>query len=117
MSSGCGGDLPGACGTQMSITVHPEAAAELKAAAVFYSQRANVEVGLGLLDEFERTVAVIGESPELGVIWRGAARRLPMRRFPFFIYYRLVADSIEILAVAHQRRRPGYWRERQKKSE
>jgi len=63
----------------MFVTVHPEAAAELTEAAVFYSQRANVEMGVGLLDEFERTVAIIGENPVLGALWRGTVRRLPIR--------------------------------------
>jgi hypothetical protein len=32
------------------------------------------------------------------------------RRFPYILYYRLVdADEVLIVAVAHARRRPGYW--------
>jgi toxin ParE1/3/4 len=33
-------------------------------------------------------------------------------RFPFTLVYRLRGDEVEILAVAHARRRPGYWRSR-----
>ena len=43
---------------------------------------------------------------------RGAARRIPLRRFPFFVIYRLVDESIEIMAVAHTSRKPNYWRSR-----
>lgn len=32
--------------------------------------------------------------------------------FPFAIVYRPQGDLIEILAVMHQRRRPGYWENR-----
>jgi hypothetical protein len=36
-----------------------------------------------------------------------------VRRFPFSRLFRLLAgDVVEILAVAHVRRRPGYWRRR-----
>jgi toxin ParE1/3/4 len=39
-------------------------------------------------------------------------RRYPMRRFPYFIYYRALPDHVRILAFAHHRRHPEYWRER-----
>jgi hypothetical protein len=35
-----------------------------------------------------------------------------LRRFPFVIIFREAAVRIEILAIAHGRRRPGYWRDR-----
>lgn len=36
-------------------------------------------------------------------------RRYLLRRFPFFVVFREVADRVQIVAVAHARRRPGYW--------
>jgi hypothetical protein len=38
---------------------------------------------------------------------------LIIQHFPFSIIYSVVNDEIRILAVAHQSRRPGYWRGRQ----
>jgi hypothetical protein len=36
-----------------------------------------------------------------------------LRRFPYILYYHVVDDSLAlVLAVAHARRRPGYWRRR-----
>ncbi|WP_417738002.1 type II toxin-antitoxin system RelE/ParE family toxin [Rosistilla oblonga] len=35
-----------------------------------------------------------------------------MKRFPYVIVYRVATDRIEILAVAHGRRKPGFWKER-----
>ena len=35
-----------------------------------------------------------------------------MSRFPYAVYFELLTDRIHILAVAHQHRRPYYWRER-----
>jgi len=35
-----------------------------------------------------------------------------MRRFPFSIVYYVADDTIRIVAVAHAKRRPGYWRTR-----
>jgi plasmid stabilization system protein ParE len=40
----------------------------------------------------------------------GSARRLPVARFPYYVVFEEFADRIEILAIAHNRRRSGYWR-------
>jgi hypothetical protein len=40
------------------------------------------------------------------------ARRYVVPRFPFSSVYRMREDEVEIIAVAHGRRRPGYWRSR-----
>jgi len=40
------------------------------------------------------------------------ARRLPLRRFPYFIVYRELQEYLEVVAFAHQSRRPGYWKTR-----
>lgn len=50
--------------------------------------------------------------PELGAPWRGTNRRMPLRRFPYSIVYLLLPEEIRVIAIAHQRRKPGYWRGR-----
>jgi hypothetical protein len=35
-----------------------------------------------------------------------------LRKFPYLIVYRQAEEGIEIVALVHGRRRPGYWRER-----
>ena len=39
----------------------------------------------------------------------GRARRYVFPRYPFSLVYILRDDDVEIVAVAHGRRRPGYW--------
>lgn len=39
-------------------------------------------------------------------------RKWPVRRYPFCIFFRQEPVRILVLAVAHTRRRPGYWRSR-----
>jgi hypothetical protein len=34
------------------------------------------------------------------------------RDFPYFVVFRETTGGLEIIAVAHGRRRPGYWRDR-----
>jgi plasmid stabilization system protein ParE len=36
----------------------------------------------------------------------------PVVRFPFRIVYRVAPDRIVVVAIAHSKRRPGYWRGR-----
>lgn len=45
---------------------------------------------------------------------REVIRRLPLRHFPFLLIYREHAEHLEIVALAHTSRRPGYWRDRVK---
>lgn len=39
-------------------------------------------------------------------------RRVPLRRFPYFVVYREQGEEIQVVAVAHASRKPGYWRHR-----
>jgi len=97
----------------VKILIHPAAAEELSEAVSFYAERAHKELGLALIAEFEHSINLLSDFPELGAVWRGSARRLLLRRFPYSLIYRLNEGTIQVLAIAHQRRRPGYWRKRQ----
>ncbi|MBK7425134.1 MAG: type II toxin-antitoxin system RelE/ParE family toxin [Propionivibrio sp.] len=39
----------------------------------------------------------------------GTRRQYNFRRFPYSIIYQVTVEELRILAVAHHRRRPGYW--------
>jgi len=52
-----------------------------------------------------------GQAPGLGHAM-APARRYAFPRYPFSLVYILRGEDIEIVAVAHGRRRPGYWRAR-----
>ena len=97
----------------MKHTIAAEAEAELIAGARFYAERANVELGYAFIAEFERTIDLLRLHTQLDAPWRGTARRLPLRRFPYSVVYELAVGKLRVLALAHQRRRPGYWRGRE----
>lgn len=96
----------------MKLVVSPPALAELQDAAAFYSLKANVELGLAFVTEFERTANLILTNPLLGAVFRGTRRHYSLRRFPYGIIYQVSSAELRILAVAHHRRRPGYWAHR-----
>ena len=94
------------------VIFHPDAVVELRAAVAYYEQQ---RPGLGndLQREVERVIGRIQQHPQ----WfprhnEAGLRKCFVRRFPYTIFYLELADQIWIAAVAHQRRRPGYWRHR-----
>ncbi|MBL8415971.1 MAG: type II toxin-antitoxin system RelE/ParE family toxin [Propionivibrio sp.] len=93
----------------MKLVVSPPALAELHDAAAFYTLKANIDLGLAFVTEFERTVNLVLASPLLGGEFRGTRRQYYLRRFPYSIIYQVTVEELRILAVAHHRRRPGYW--------
>ncbi len=94
----------------MHVAFHPEAEAELVAAAAWYSSRAR-GLGADFVDEVERATGRIAEHPESGTLF-GEVRRVLVRRFPYSVLYTLAPDRAWVVAVMHQHRRPGYWRVR-----
>jgi len=64
------------------------------------------------LDDVQRVIDMLCEQPKLGRSVSPALRRAVFPRFPFSIIYAEEGSAILIVAVAHQKRRPGYWRVR-----
>src|SRR5689334_14399375 len=102
---------PGSCG--MTLRLLAEAEEETREAAHWYEQR---RAGLGdaFLDALAQALAQVERNPRLhGVIPEAPAardvRRTLLRRFPYAVIYEIRDTEILVLAVAHTRRRPGYW--------
>ena len=96
----------------MHVPGHPEADIELEETVFFYEKRSE---GLGedLLDDFERTIERILSNPTRYRKIKGNIRQLRLQRFPFNIVYEIHKNDIYILALAHVRRRPFYWKQGQ----
>jgi toxin ParE1/3/4 len=91
---------------------HRLARAELDAAMQWHQEQRH-DLGLALLEEVRRTVTRIQSNTLAGERYKQTnLRSLPVRRFPYVIYYLEQDDFLWIAAVAHVRRRPGYWRRR-----
>jgi plasmid stabilization system protein ParE len=94
------------------VSLAPEAEQELVEGALFYADEASAELGHAFISEFERPAALLADQPRLGAVWRGDIRRLPLRRFPYSIVYHVGPTGVRVLAIAHQSRKPGFWRKR-----
>lgn len=95
------------------IAFHPAARDELLEAAERYETQAK-GLGAQFTDEVERAVRFVEEHPGLGLSLgeAGTLRRWTLQRFPYYVIYHAEAETLHILAIAHQRRRPGYWKKR-----
>ena len=95
----------------MTPEFHPAAARELSA-AVQSGEEQTRGLGAELKAEAQRVTQLLLETPLIGESLGKSFRRFPFRRFPFAMIYRVDGDRLRILAVAHRRRRPGYWSQR-----
>jgi len=60
-----------------------------------------------------RALAEIARAPQRWASGPYQTRRFLLRKFPFILIYRERAGGdIQIVAVAHTSRKPGYWKER-----
>jgi plasmid stabilization system protein ParE len=88
-----------------------EALREAEAAARWYAER-SVTAAAGFSDEIDAAESAIVRLPEAWPAFDPGTRRYLLQRFPFSVVYRIEARRILIMAVAHARRRPGYWKAR-----
>ena len=92
-----------------------EAWSEVVEAATWYEGRIE---GLGdsLYAETDHALERIAVGPDVGAPWHHPrvereVRRIPLRSFPYTLYY-VVDPGVVVVAFAHDRRRPGYWTRR-----
>lgn len=95
----------------MRARFFPAASAELFEAADYYAKR-RPSLGDEFLDEAMRIVNLIKEAPLRLAPRRHGERKWGMDRFPYAMVYVMRGDDIVIVAVAHWKRRPHYWRHR-----
>jgi plasmid stabilization system protein ParE len=88
-----------------------EALEEAEAAARWYAERSPTAAA-AFSDEIDTAESAIIRLPESWPAFDHGTRRYLLRRFPFSVVYRIEATRIVIVAVAHGRRRPRYWKSR-----
>jgi len=91
---------------------HPAAEIEYLENIAYYESKLK---GLGgrYLDEFEGLLKNITHYPQRNPIeLQPDIRRKRMKNYPFTILYREASNQIQVLAIAHFRRKPHYWAER-----
>ncbi len=93
----------------MNYEFHPAAEAEFLESVGYYESKVP-GLGRALIDEFIALAALIAESPKAWQVEiEPDIRRAPLHRFPLSVVYRTSPGGFQVLAIAHDRRRPQYW--------
>jgi toxin ParE1/3/4 len=98
------------------VRFDPDAIEELENAVRWYEDQRE-GLSIELLDEIDDAIAAAAEGgPRCrsidGVADELVVKRVLVHRFPYIVYFVEVAEAVRIIAIAHERRRPGYWKQR-----
>lgn len=101
---------------RLALRAHPEAEAEYDAARSWYAER-DPQVAVRFVECLQRAFDDLRVHPRRWALWPGAAGRRGIRKcvvndFPFVLPYLRQEEAVFILAIAHAKRRPGYWMQR-----
>ena len=95
----------------MRIDFHPAATAELEESADWYAER-SLTAAQGFALAVDAALDKIAADPRRFPKIDGRHQACSVERYPFQIIYRDDGSRIYLVAVAHAKRRPGYWKDR-----
>ena len=93
------------------VCFHEHGDAEYQDALDWYLAR-SPQAATEFAEELTRAVELIAGAPHRWARDRAGTRRFLLHRFPFALIYRELPSVVQVLAVAHTHRRPGYWKDR-----
>jgi len=93
------------------VEFHPEALDDARQARRWYGER-SAPAAERFEAELRRAIELIALLPATGSPGAAGTRRLRLHGFPQSVIYRAQASTVLVLAIAHERREPGYWRAR-----
>jgi plasmid stabilization system protein ParE len=96
---------------RLPLAFHPDARVDAMEAYKWYASRSQ-DAADAFREELQNAGKAIQRSPLLWASYLFGTHRYLMHRFPFVVIYRIATHQIEVMAVAHGPRRPGYWKNR-----
>jgi plasmid stabilization system protein ParE len=90
---------------------HPEAAQEFEDAVHYYRERGGI-LSDRFASELRTAIQRILAASQRWRVLEEDVRRCPVRVFPYCVLYTIERDYVLIIAVAHVKREPGYWKHR-----
>ncbi|WP_435626458.1 type II toxin-antitoxin system RelE/ParE family toxin [Candidatus Ferrigenium straubiae] len=96
----------------MRLSFNSEALAEVEEATRWYRDNGGTLPSRAFIQELRRIAQLAAEQPGIGASGQHGTTRLYFKRFPYTLVFRIQGSFVRVIAVAHQRRRPGYWAER-----
>jgi plasmid stabilization system protein ParE len=96
----------------MKVVYRFAASLEAQEAADWYRLNAGLHHAVGFEQEVAAKLRLLQEHPHMGTPGIRGMRRMPLKTYPYTLHYKVDGDTLRIFAVAHQKRRPGYWAKR-----
>ena len=93
------------------LIIRPEAEQDMAEGRDWYNAQRE-RLGFEFLTAIEEVFSHIRDMPELYAAEYKNVRRARMTRFPYFVYYRIAGETVEVIAVQHGSRHPRRWRSR-----
>jgi len=90
---------------------HPFVQDDVASAHRWY-ERQRVGLGDQFLDAVQDVLSAIDANPARFGFADGDVREAQLNRFPYAVYYRVLADRVRVLAVYHTARNPAGWQRR-----
>lgn len=95
------------------VRLHPDVTIEARHALLWYMDK-SAEAAIQFSTELRTAYRAVQAQPHAYPAYLHGTRRKILDRFPFSVVFREFPDRIEIVAVAHAKRRPGFWIDRLK---
>jgi plasmid stabilization system protein ParE len=96
------------------VLFHYLAAREYRSAVRWYAQRSPA-AAQRFHQAIDRVIERLQDNAEQGALLTEPFRWMKPQRFPYILYYEIFSPGLVwVYAVAHARRRPGYWQRRKK---
>jgi plasmid stabilization system protein ParE len=95
----------------LEFDFHPAAVAEARKAYFWYLRR-SAWAGSRFQAALETALDQIAKTPDRWPSYLYGTRYRPLRRFPYVVVYRNLLNRVQVVAFAHGKRKPGYWKNR-----
>ncbi|QDU26842.1 Plasmid stabilization system protein [Anatilimnocola aggregata] len=95
----------------MIVKFDSAAKAEFDETLLWYGQQ-SFEAALRFSAEIDAAIRKIADEPKRFSRTLAKCQRCELIRFPYSVIFFAIAGKIRIVAIAHHKRRPGYWRRR-----
>lgn len=95
----------------MRLIFFGEVEAEIEATRQYYALQGR-DAYVRLLEEISHALRQIREAPFAWAPYSRSTRRYLLKRFPYYLIYRVTDEDIYIIAFGHVRRDSSYWHNR-----
>lgn len=92
----------------MEVEFYEPAYIEYQEAIDFYNLQSE-RLGDKFITEIDKTITIIKNYPQSFSDYTKHTRKAVVNVFPYNLIYTIHKNYIEILAIAHQHRKPNYW--------